>query len=264
MTFGEKLSRLRKENNYTQEQLAEILEVSRQAVSKWEQDIAYPETDKLVRIGNLFGCSMDYLLKDGAESKNSAETGRKNTISDVIRHLFRERKSQRTLWGMPLYHISKNAYGFFALGLRARGVFSLGLLSMGVVSGGLLSLGILSMGILVAGLLSLGCFAVGVLAAGAIAFGLIAAGAIAIGVLAFGALSVGYYAVGALAIGKLAAIGDYAKGAIAIGKTEAAGHIYTFVGNMVDADLVFVRGWLAEHTPKWLDFAWKIFDVLLP
>lgn len=64
MTLGEKLSKLRKEYNYTQEQLAEVLGVSRQSVSKWESDIAYPETDKLIRIGKIFECSMDYLLKD--------------------------------------------------------------------------------------------------------------------------------------------------------------------------------------------------------
>ena len=54
MTLGEKLSKLRKEYNYTQEQLADILGVSRQSISKWESDIAYPETDKLVKMGKLF------------------------------------------------------------------------------------------------------------------------------------------------------------------------------------------------------------------
>lgn len=64
MTFGDKLSRLRKEYNYTQEQLADILGVSRQSISKWESDTSYPETDKLIELGNLFDCSMDYLLKE--------------------------------------------------------------------------------------------------------------------------------------------------------------------------------------------------------
>ena len=70
MTLGEKLSKLRKEYNYTQEQLADILGVSRQSISKWESDIAYPETDKLVKMGKLFECSMDYLLnEDISENK---------------------------------------------------------------------------------------------------------------------------------------------------------------------------------------------------
>lgn len=64
MTLGEKIAKQRKELNYTQEQLASILSVSRQSISKWESDIAYPETDKLIELGKLFDCSMDYLLKE--------------------------------------------------------------------------------------------------------------------------------------------------------------------------------------------------------
>ena len=57
MTFGDKLSALRREQNYTQEQLAELLGVSRQSVSKWESGAAYPETEKLIRLSALFDCS---------------------------------------------------------------------------------------------------------------------------------------------------------------------------------------------------------------
>lgn len=61
MTLGEKITKQRKELNYTQEQLADILGVSRQSISKWESDIAYPETEKLIKLGKLFDCFMDYL-----------------------------------------------------------------------------------------------------------------------------------------------------------------------------------------------------------
>lgn len=67
MTVGEKITKLRKEQNLTQEQFAEILKVSRQSVSKWERDDAYPDTEKLIRISKLFNCSLDYLLKDELE-----------------------------------------------------------------------------------------------------------------------------------------------------------------------------------------------------
>ena len=67
MTIGEKLTKLRKQQNFTQEQFAELLKVSRQSVSKWELDSAYPETDKLIKISKLFNCSLDYLLKDEIE-----------------------------------------------------------------------------------------------------------------------------------------------------------------------------------------------------
>ncbi|MBO2518063.1 MAG: hypothetical protein CW338_12475 [Clostridiales bacterium] len=68
MTVGEKITRLRKEQNLTQEQFAELLHVSRQSVSKWELNSAYPDTEKLIRMSRLFGCSLDYLLKDEIEN----------------------------------------------------------------------------------------------------------------------------------------------------------------------------------------------------
>ena len=64
MTFGEKIQKLRKENGLSQEELACQLGVSRQAVSKWECDNGYPETEKIVRMGKLFHVSMDYLLNE--------------------------------------------------------------------------------------------------------------------------------------------------------------------------------------------------------
>ena len=64
MTFGEKLQKLRKDAGMSQEELAARLEVSRQAVSKWERDSGYPETEKIVRMGRLFHVTMDYLLNE--------------------------------------------------------------------------------------------------------------------------------------------------------------------------------------------------------
>jgi len=64
MTLGEKLQKLRAGRGLSQDALAEALEVSRQAVSKWERDEAMPETEKVVRISEFFQVSTDYLLKD--------------------------------------------------------------------------------------------------------------------------------------------------------------------------------------------------------
>ena len=63
MTFGENLQFLRKRSSMTQEELAEKMEVSRQSVSKWESNSAYPETDTIIRLCNLFSCDMDTLLR---------------------------------------------------------------------------------------------------------------------------------------------------------------------------------------------------------
>lgn len=63
MTFGENLQFLRKRANMTQEDLAEKMEVSRQSVSKWESNTAYPEMDAILCLCELFRCDMDTLLR---------------------------------------------------------------------------------------------------------------------------------------------------------------------------------------------------------
>ena len=62
MSFGENLRLIRKEKGITQEGLAEMLQVSRQAVSKWEAGTGYPETDKLLTIARELNVSLDYLM----------------------------------------------------------------------------------------------------------------------------------------------------------------------------------------------------------
>jgi len=62
MSFNEKLQALRKEKGLTQEELAEKLDVSRQAVSKWEAGQAMPEIDKLIELADIYDVSLDLLL----------------------------------------------------------------------------------------------------------------------------------------------------------------------------------------------------------
>lgn len=64
MTLGERLQKLRKERGLSQDQVAEQLDVSRQAVSKWERDEAVPEIDKIIALSRIFSVSTDYILKD--------------------------------------------------------------------------------------------------------------------------------------------------------------------------------------------------------
>lgn len=262
MTLGEKISKLRKEYNYTQEQLAEILGVTRQSISKWESDVAYPETDKLIKIGKLFECSMDYLLNDDVTEKQGLNS-QKESFWDSFKKQFHERKSEKMVFGMPLYHIGKNAHGFFAIGFKASGVFSFGLMSRGIVSFGLLSLGVISLGVLSLGLISAGVFSLGLLAVGAIALGLFAAGAISVGLISFGALSVGCFSTGALAVGKYAAVGDHAHGMIAIGKSLAEGSIYSHIGDLTTADIPMVVEWLDANIPSWLSWAKELFKFYI-
>ena len=64
MKLSEKIIELRKTNGMTQEELAAVCNVSRQSISKWEADIALPETEKLLILGETFHVSLDVLLKD--------------------------------------------------------------------------------------------------------------------------------------------------------------------------------------------------------
>ena len=81
MTFGEKLQKLRARAGMSQDALAERLNVSRQAVSRWERDETMPETDKIVPLADLFGVTTDYLLREqprgSAKEEKAAEQAAK-------------------------------------------------------------------------------------------------------------------------------------------------------------------------------------------
>jgi transcriptional regulator with XRE-family HTH domain len=80
MILADKIIRLRKKNGWSQEELAEKLNVSRQAVSKWEGAQSIPDLEKILQLSTLFGVTTDYLLKDEIEDEEL--TG--DTSSDSI------------------------------------------------------------------------------------------------------------------------------------------------------------------------------------
>ena len=86
MTLGEKLQTLRRSRGLSQEQLAEILEVSRQAVSKWENGDSAPDLDRLRAICTYFGVTTDYLIWDEPEEARSREAQKKPLRETVREH----------------------------------------------------------------------------------------------------------------------------------------------------------------------------------
>ncbi|WP_304752575.1 helix-turn-helix domain-containing protein [Dubosiella newyorkensis] len=64
MNLGEKIIELRKKEGYSQEELASLLDVSRQSVSKWELNASTPDLDKIVRLSEIFHVSIDSLLQE--------------------------------------------------------------------------------------------------------------------------------------------------------------------------------------------------------
>jgi transcriptional regulator with XRE-family HTH domain len=86
-SFGEKFTRLRKAKGLTQEDIASSLNVTSQAVSKWENDISFPDITLLVQISEIFGVSVDDLLgKESIISMVSAEA--RKDISKMILRIF--------------------------------------------------------------------------------------------------------------------------------------------------------------------------------
>ena len=85
MKLSDKIVNLRKKNGWSQEDLAEIMGVSRQAVSKWESGHSVPELDKILQLSELFGVTTDYLLKDEITVEESS-----SCISEDIRRISSE------------------------------------------------------------------------------------------------------------------------------------------------------------------------------
>ena len=87
MKLSEKLYWLRKRSGLSQEQLAERLDVSRQAVSKWESGVSVPESEKLVVISSYFNVSVDYLLKDEIDYPDTNEPTSSQKKNEIARYV---------------------------------------------------------------------------------------------------------------------------------------------------------------------------------
>jgi len=101
MTFGQKLQNLRKMKAMSQEALAGQLDVSRQAVSRWELDVSLPETENIIKIKNIFNVSFDYLMDD--------------TITDTDAHVITQQTVKHTGRNIYIDNIIEflKKYGYF-------------------------------------------------------------------------------------------------------------------------------------------------------
>ncbi len=90
MNLADNLKKLRKEHNLSQEALADKLNVSRQSVSKWESNQAYPEMDKVLQICELFNLTLDELMHQDVKEINNTKQGKNNInkfIDDFLMYL---------------------------------------------------------------------------------------------------------------------------------------------------------------------------------
>ena len=90
MNFKDNLKKLRKDNNLSQEELAEKLNVTRQSVSKWESGVAYPEMDKVIQICKMFNINIDDLLNKDIKEANEIKESKNNInkyIDDILEYV---------------------------------------------------------------------------------------------------------------------------------------------------------------------------------
>ncbi len=242
MTTGQRIYECRKQSGMTQGELADRLGVTRQAVSKWESDAAFPETEKLVELCKLFNLSADELLL-GKEPQESAQEEKPDE------QIVRPRSSPRyeyiskvKICGIPLVHVH------FGLGVcRAKGILAIGNIATGVIAIGPIAAGVASLGAVSVGILTLGAIILGLFSFGGIAVGLFAFGGVAVGVYAFGGVAAGYVAIGGAAFGKFA-LGDWAHGWFAAGLSHASGaHAFLIPEAMQELSV-----WLSENVSKGL------------
>jgi len=190
MTFSEKLTGLRRKSGMSQEQLADRLGVTRQSVSKWEGGTAMPELVKLISLSELFGVSVDYLVKDwleepdnpcgGSGEISSKQADRLEKKVDELTNYVKGRvyryDSKTRIFGLPLVSIrfgfvrngklsmDNTAKGIIAIGNCAIGVVAIGIVGVGLFTFGVLAMGMLSLGIVAGGLAAFGVGALGDLA----------------------------------------------------------------------------------------------------
>lgn len=252
MTFSEKLTGLRRKSGMSQEQLADRLGVTRQSVSKWEGGTAMPELVKLISLSELFGVSVDYLVKDwmeepdnpcgGSGEISSKQADRLEKKVDELTNYVKGRvyryDSKTRIFGLPLVSIR---FGFVRNGKlsmdnTAKGIIAIGNCAIGVVAIGIVGVGLFTFGVLAMGMLSLGI----------VAGGLAAFGVAALGYLALGVSAVGVYAGGVAAIAAKIAVAVSAVAPTAVGEFASGSHVLLWGDGLTAPE---VQTFLLEHHP---------------
>ena len=199
MTFGERLMSLSRARGLSWEALGDMLDVTRQTVSKWERGDSTPELEKLVELSRIFGVSLDELagIERTERPGDAAQAQPEQSVPGAGWRWHYEYKSRRTLFGLPLLHINVGRGAMY----RATGIVAIGLAARGVVAVGLVSLGVLAVGAVSVGLPAAGAAALGGAATGAVAVGYVAVGSLAVGKVAIGSLAIGESVTGSLTLG---------------------------------------------------------------
>ena len=260
MEFRERLFDLRRQAGLSQEELANLLGVTRQAVQKWEAGTSRPDMDNLVSLADYFKVSLDFLVTGKEAAPPPPPTIVNNYYNDRPDRWHYEYKSKRTLFGLPLVHVNCGSRNRWARGIVAVGNVATGVVALGGVSLGLFTLGAVSLGLL----LALGAISIGTVSVGGIAAGLMAWGGIALGWLTVGGLSLGAYAAGGAAVGYHAAVGGMAAAQqLAVGMdADGAQTILIPLGGLKGADLDAAKAAIdaaCQGAPRFVPWLLKLF-----
>ena len=251
MTFSEKLMDLRRKAGLSQEQLADRLGVTRQSVSKWESGTAMPELVKLISLSDIFGVSVDYLVKDYLEEPESADGGddlsaqqavrlekKVDELTNYVKGRVYRFDSKTRIFGLPLVSVR---FGFVRNGKLSMDNVARGIIAVGNAAIGVVAIGIVGVGLFTFGVVGLGLLSLGIVAAGLGAFGVMALGYLALGVSA-----VGVYAGGVAAIAAKIAAAVSAVAPTAIGEHASGSHVLLWGDGLTAPE---VRAFLLEHHP---------------
>ncbi len=102
MTLGENIVRLRTQKNWSQGDLADALDISRQSVSKWETDASIPDLDKLLKLSELFGVTLDELVRGESTARTAAAPAAPDVSASFAPQAAPQREKRRTVTGTVL------------------------------------------------------------------------------------------------------------------------------------------------------------------
>ena len=128
MDFQQRLYEMRKQSSLSQEGLASLLGVTRQAVQKWESGSSRPDMDNLAALARYFNVSLDYLVT--GQERTAPPPAATTIIHNHYSRWHSEYKSSRTLFGLPLIHIRLGERGL----CTARGIIAIGNCAVGALS----------------------------------------------------------------------------------------------------------------------------------
>ena len=292
LDFSQKLRRLRTNNGYSQEKLADLVGVSRQAISKWESGLSYPDMGNLIALSDIFALPVDRLIREelplypppeetgpspygtrlaetGQEEPSCGGSGRPEDDSapgsrETPKPSDPGRDCQEG--GIYIRFGSRNGYEYKS----SRTLFGVPLVHInlgrgkrtaaGIIAVGNCARGVVALGLASAGVLSFGLVSVGLLAFSLVAVGLAAVGCIALGGVAVGAVAAGYFSIGAAAAGVYAVGGaawarDVAVGAWASGRVA--------VGRQVQGEFTLIDRGPGNSFPSGLLTVRQVRELIL-